>query len=72
MGKLTSAVALLCVMTWSGITFAQTSNAQNLNTKTANECFQYCATACAGVGNICSVNCSHRCTTTGSPIRRTN
>jgi|HubBroStandDraft_4_1064222.scaffolds.fasta_scaffold210433_1 hypothetical protein len=67
MCKLMSAVPLLCVLTWSGLAFAQTSN-----TKTLNECYQYCATHCTGGGNICSVNCSHRCTMTGSPIRRTN
>ncbi len=67
MGKLMSGVALLGVLTWSGTPFAQTPN-----TKTLNECYQYCATHCAGVGNVCSVNCSHRCTMTGSPIRRTN
>jgi hypothetical protein len=49
MFKLIALAALFCLTTSSAFAFD------------VARCNQHCAENCAGKGNMCSVNCTHRC-----------
>jgi hypothetical protein len=49
MSKLLAAIAMFCLITFSGTAFAQGS------------CQQKCAAGCGGKGAVCFSNCSTRC-----------
>jgi hypothetical protein len=56
MYKLLIAIALFCLATFSGSTFAQ-----------AASCQEKCSAGCAGKGNFCFSHCSASCAQTGHP-----
>ena len=55
MSSLLAAMALLCLVTIPGSTFAQ-----------AASCQEHCADACRGKGGVCFNNCSTRCAQSGT------